>query len=433
MSHYTSPFPPDKKFFVNSKPAAPISTPLGATEEQKAKITYKKKDARALESALAEMGIEIRYNLRSMRAQYKTGAAKWEKSTDRKQANLRQEIAEKFLYNGHRGPAALRFSKDSWDEHLNALLYHREVDPFLVWLEALPKWDEKKRLVNVLQECLGAADGPLTRWAGCYLTLGAVQRTYEPGCLLREIPILIGDQRMGKSQLLRNLLPADQHDWFSDDLCMSDPSQKRLESILGRVIVELSELSGFRRADLESLKSFISRRDDGATRLSYRRDPEQALRRCILVGTSDNQECLPNDPSGNTRFVPIQCSEGSDVESYLDEHREMLWAEGLAYYKSRIRANVPRRLMELQAEHAETHRRKDGIVEDAIENIPEEGPFTLLELCLKTHTERTDTRTVNRLCLAAKLLGWTKKRARHPDTSKLVVLWSRPEREKDSL
>ena len=45
-----------------------------------------------------------------------------------------------------------------------------------------------------------------------------------------------------------------------------------------------------------------------------------------------------------------------------------------------------------------------------------EGPFTLLELCTKTHTERTDSRTVNRLCSAARLLGWTKKRARHPDT-----------------
>ena len=43
MSQYTSPFPPDKKFFVNSKPVATVKTPLGATEEQKAKITYKKK------------------------------------------------------------------------------------------------------------------------------------------------------------------------------------------------------------------------------------------------------------------------------------------------------------------------------------------------------------------------------------------------------
>ena len=433
MSQYTSPFPPDKKFFVNSKPVTPISTPLGATEEQKAKITFKRKDAGALEGALAELGIEVRYNLRAMRAEYKRGANKWEKTDDLSSADLRREIAEKFSYSARQGIMALRFGPDSWGEHLNALLHHRRVDPFRDWLEGLPAWDEKKRLVNVLQECLGAADGPLTRWASWYLCIGAVQRTYQPGCLLREIPILIGSQDAGKSQLLSNLLPPSEPDWFSDNLCMSEPSQKRLESLLGRVICELSELAGFRRADLESLKSFISRRDDGATRLSYRRDPETALRRCILVGTSNDLECLPNDPSGNTRFVPIQCVEGSHVEPYLAERREQLWAEGLALYVGGIRANLPRRLKNLQAEHAETHRRKDGIVEDAIENLPEEGPFTLLELCLKTHTEKTDTRTINRLCSAARLLGWTKKRARHPDTGKLVVLWSRPETAKLSL
>ena len=98
---------------------------------------------------------------------------------------------------------------------------------------------------------------------------------------------------------------------------MADATQKRLESTLGRVICEMSELSGFKRAELESLKAFISRRDDGATRLAYRRDPETTLRRYILVGTSNDAECLPNDPSGNTRFVPVQCGTGSHVEPYL--------------------------------------------------------------------------------------------------------------------
>ena len=136
--------------------------------------------------------------------------------------------------------------------------------------------------------------------------------------------------------------------------------------MLGRVIVELSELTGFRRAELESLKAFISRRDDGATRLAYRRDPETALRRCILVGTSNDVECLPNDPSGNTRFVPIQCGEGSHVEPYLDKHRGQLWAEGLALYRKGERANLPRDLMDLQAAHGELHRRKDAIIEDDV-------------------------------------------------------------------
>ena len=383
--------------------------------------TFPRKDATALEAALGSLAITARYNLRAMCPELSNGGGEWEKTTDRSSADLRRMIADKFSYRlaGARGIAPLNYGKDSWYEHLNALLYHLEVDPFKAWLKALPKWDGTKRLANLLPDLLGAADGPLTRWAGAYLTLGAVQRTYEPGCLLREIPIIIGPQRAGKSQLLSNLLPPDQPDWFSDSVSVSDPSQKRIESMLGRVIVELSELTGFRRAELESLKAFISRRDDGATRLAYRRDPETALRRCILVGTSNDVECLPNDPSGNTRFVPIQCGEGSHVEPYLDNHRGQLWAEGLALYRKGERANLPRDLMDLQAAHGELHRRKDAIIEDDVARIIGEGPLTMKEIC---NNMGADTSSQHRVGAALQNAGWTKTRERVPNGER-VYMW----------
>ena len=383
-------------------------------------LTFPRKDADALEGALAALGITARYNLRSMRPEIQNGTGAWTATDDRSSADVRRVIAGKFSYQlaGGKGPAPLKFGLDSWTENLNALLHHLEVDPFLSWLETLPKWDGTKRLGNLLVHLLGAPDGPLTRWAGNYLCLGAIQRTLKPGCLLREIPILIGPQRAGKSQLLSNLLPPENPDWFSDSVCVSDPTQKRVEGMLGRVIVELSELTGFRRAELESLKAFISRRDDGATRLAYRRDPETALRRCILVGTSNDVECLPNDPSGNTRFVPIQCGEGSHVEPYLDANRVQLWGEGLALYNKGERADLPRSMMRLQAEQGEIHRRKDSMIEEAVDGITGEGPFTIKEICDCTFT---DAKNVRRLADALRLAGWTKNHTRLE--GKRVYLW----------
>ena len=385
-------------------------------------LTFPRKNADALEAALAALRITARYNLRSMCAELSTGDGTWTRTDDRSSADVRRVIEGKFSYQLARGkgPAPLKFGLDSWTEHLNALLHHLEVDPFLSWLETLPKWDGTKRLGNLLVHLLGAPDGPLTRWAGNYLCLGAIQRTLKPGCLLREIPILIGPQRAGKSQLLSHLLPPENPDWFSDSVCVSDPTQKRVEGMLGRVIVELSELTGFRRAELESLKAFISRRDDGATRLAYRRDPETALRRCILVGTSNDTECLPNDPSGNTRFVPIQCGEGSHVEPYLDEHRVQLWAEGMALYNTGERANLPRDLMGLQAEQGEIHRRKDSMIEEAVDGITGDEPLTIKEIGEITGTDKKDVR---RLGDALKLAGWTKKHERLE--GKRVYLWRR--------
>ena len=402
---------------------AEVDATIKSASEAASSSTFPRKDADALEAALGSLAITVRYNLRAMQTEISTGGAKWTKTTDRSSADLRRGIADKFSYRlaGARGIAPLNYGEHSWFEHLNALLYHREVDPFKAWLKALPKWDGNKRLAKLLPECLGAADGPLTRWAGFYLTVGACQRTYEPGCLLREIPIIIGPQRAGKSQLLSNLLPPDHPDWFSDSVSVSDPSQKRIEGMLGRVIVELSELTGFRRAELESLKAFISRRDDGATRLAYRRDPETALRRFILVGTSNDVECLPNDPSGNTRFVPIQCGEGSHVEPYLDERRDQLWAEGLALYNKGERANLPRELMDLQAEHGELHRRKDAIIEDDVAQIIGEGPLTMREIC---QNMGADLSSQHRVGAALQNAGWTKTRERVPN-GKRAYFWRR--------
>ena len=204
-----------------SKEAIESGLPAGKVAKANAKTiadaqatqarTFPRKDADALESSLDTLGINVRYNLRSMSPELANGGGKWEKTTDRTSADLRRQIADRFSYQlaGDKGSAPLRYGLDSWSEHLNALLHHLEVDPFLVWLEALPAWDGAKRLDKLLTSCLGATEGPLTTWASVYLCLGAVQRAYEPGGLLREIPILIGPQRLGKSQLLSHLLPQE--------------------------------------------------------------------------------------------------------------------------------------------------------------------------------------------------------------------------------
>ena len=114
-------------------------TILSASGSGKA-LTFPRKDATALEAALTELGIKARFNIRAMTAELSNGGGEWTPTTDRSSADLRRRIAERFSYRlaGDKGVAPLRFGLDSWSEHLNALLHHLEVDPFLVWLESLP-------------------------------------------------------------------------------------------------------------------------------------------------------------------------------------------------------------------------------------------------------------------------------------------------------
>ena len=402
-----------------SKVVATIKKAVTDAEAKRAEA-FDRKDATTLEHVFERQGWRVRYNLRSMRCDWSLDAGvTWGSTTDRLEKKRRRTIAETFTYrtvkDGKKSNRPLVYGRDAWEEHLGAILADHEIDPFRLWLESLSPWDGKKRLHRLLTDTFKADDNPLTRWASTTLLLGPIQRCFEPGCKLDEVVVLIGGQGIGKSSLLSNLLPPDEPDWFSDSLSMADNPQKRVESLQGRVVVEMSDLQGFTKADMQSLKSFITRRDDGSVRLSFRRNPETSLRRCVLVGTSDRIECLPNDSAGLRRFVPVECKEGCHVEQFMDANRSRLWAEALSIYQGgETRANLPRSLMLMQADRAESHRRSDELVEDAVLSIASDGPLTMKQLCQMTQpvTRLEDRRSVLRLADALKVSGWSKKRER---------------------
>ena len=204
------------------------------------------------------------------------------------------------------------------------------------------------------------------------MLLGPIQRGFKPGSKLDEMPVLWGAQGIGKSALLRALLPPEQVSWFCDSLNFTSDTKTRAETLQGRVIVEVSEMTGARQADLENLKTFISQQDDGTVRFAYRRDPETMLRRCILAGTSNNEFMLPNDPTGLRRFVPIKLNNPKHAtESYIAEQREQLWAEALFRYRKGERAGLPFELRAEASKVAARHRSTDEIVEEKVKALPE--------------------------------------------------------------
>ena len=89
--------------------------------------------------------------------------------------------------------------------------------------------------------------------------------------------------------------PRTGPEWFSDQLNLAADPKVRAEALQGVVMVEVAEMTGSTRAEIQSLKAFLSRTNDGGIRLAWRRNPEPMPRRCILVGTSNEAECLPND------------------------------------------------------------------------------------------------------------------------------------------
>ena len=365
-----------------------------------------------LAQALRELNIDARWNVRARRVEHRLQDAQWQAADDRMTSDIRAKIGELFHVERRGGDSPLSFGKLTYYDLLDAIVHHRQEDPFLLWVESRPPWDGEPRIDNLLASLFGAADDDLSKWASRYIGIGALQRAFQPGAKLDQVPVLIGSQGIGKSAFVSAWLPPEYPEWHGDALDLSSRNKEQAEALSGRVVVEMSEMAGLARADIESLKSFVTRRDDGQHRGAYQRASESAPRRCIFVGTSNDDECLPNDPTGNRRFVPVPLIRGSHVEPSADRDRDQWWAEALHRYKAGVRASLPRDLMPQAAEAAEQHRRADSLEDDVRKVLigDEVKEISLTELAEKLGFDLPDMQRQRRIGAALKACGFEKGR-----------------------
>ena len=171
---------------------------------------------------------------------------------------------------------------------------------------------------------LGADDTELNRAFGRKILLAAVRRVLQRGCKFDYMLILEGLQGAGKSSAWQILAGAEN---FSDaQIKWDDPKQQR--ELMGAWIHEVSELVGLRKADVDAIKSFLSRQVDRG-RAAYDRFPSDQPRRGIIVGTINPRPGMGylTDPTGARRFWPVKV--GRIALDALKEDRDQLWAEAV--------------------------------------------------------------------------------------------------------
>ena len=335
-------------------------------------------------------GIEARYDVRAMKQQVRMrGSNEWLDLTDGLSAIIRSQLAKVPFELSHNNQAVdpitkeriggkvvtnvaggvYKLSDKAFGDLMNYACAVQTIDPLVEYLENLPKWDRQVRLADWIGVCFDVAEesDDLVEWASQFVFLGAVWRAMKPGCKLDEMPILIGKGGIGKSTALRYILPEHLREMFTDGLNLAAQPKERIESLQGRAIVEAGEMQGARRADMESLKTFLSRTDDGSTRLAYRHNPESMPRRCVIIGTADRSDPLPDDHNLR-RFVPVTLTGGdvSWVIQVLNEDRKQLWAEALHLFNQGVTAYLPSELKDKQSIATEAARAKDSVLEDSI-------------------------------------------------------------------
>ncbi len=151
----------------------------------------------------------------------------------------------------------------------------------------------------------------------------AVKRVFEPGCFVKNMVVLTGPQDAGKSTFCKKLFGQ----WFKEDI--SDLKQKdAVQELLGVWGVEMAEMDSISRAEIKTVKSFVSRATD-KFRPSYGRSVIERRRQNIFIGTTNDEHFL-HDSSGGTRFWPIEVPDNMPT----DWDRNSVWSAAYQLYLS---------------------------------------------------------------------------------------------------
>ncbi len=253
----------------------------------------------------------------------------WERSsrtlTDTDMMYILRRMEKYGLYSEKRIQAAIRIVA-------NENRYH----PIREYLNAL-QWDGTERIAHALHRFLGAAEDDFTAEALKLFLLGAINRIFHPGCKFELMLCLVGGQGAGKSTFFRLLAIKDE--WFSDDLRRLD-DEKVFRKLQGHWIMEMSEMIATANAkSIEEIKSFLSKQKE-TYKVPYETHPADRLRQCVFAGTTNRQDFLPRDRTGNRRFIPIPVDVGlAEVHILEDEAKsrayiDQLWAEAMTIYNS---------------------------------------------------------------------------------------------------
>ena len=223
------------------------------------------------------------------------------------------------------------FSARNYDIAVAKVSDDRSYHPIREFIDNLPEWDGIKRVDTLLVDYLGANDNEYVRAVTRKTLCAAIKRVLCPGCKFDSMLVLNGPQGVGKSTLIAKLAG----EWFSDSLNLGDTKDKTAaEKLQGYWILEIGELAGLKKAEVETLRSFLSRQND-IYRAAFGKRATPHLRQCVFFGTTNAESGYLRDTTGNRRFWPVK-TPGTGEKHSWDLTAEIIcqiWSEALVYVK----------------------------------------------------------------------------------------------------
>ncbi len=296
-----------------------------------------------------------------------TGEVPWERPRDNKfwrdadTAQLKALIDVRYT----------TFSSRNHDVAFTKVADDRHFHPVRDYLDSLQEWDGKKRVESLLIECLQAEDTPYVRAVTRKTFAAAVARIYKPGTKFDSVLVFDGVQGIGKSTFFKELVGEE---YYSETLSLTDMNDKSgSEKLQGFWIMEIAELAGMKKADIEKVKAFLSTSDD-KYRPSYGKTVESHPRQCVIIASVNGERGYLRDITGNRRFWVVKLNQTEQVKrwNFTKYERDQIWAEAKTIYESGeklyLEGDLIKAAEEVQRDAMEVDERQ-GMVEEYLERL----------------------------------------------------------------
>lgn len=230
------------------------------------------------------------------------------------------------------------YNLNKYNQALAIIMEENVYNPLKELIEC-EEWDGQERIDLFLKDILKCKtyDDPVKdyyREVSRMIFYGGIARLYTPGVKFDYMPILIGDQGIGKSTIIDWLALNTQ---YYKEVTTID-GKDGIECLEGGWMCEFSELLAMtRQKDVQAMKAFVTRTAD-KYRKPYDKYVSTIPRKCIFIGTTNDSEFL-TDTTGNRRYLPVEVKlkrgEMFEKEDYIRDYILQCWREALYKMKNK--------------------------------------------------------------------------------------------------